>query len=123
MAAKKILIVDDEPDVLLVLGKRLTNAGYNVVKAASGKEGLIKAKAERPDLIILDMMMPGMSGEETAQELNISCETQSIPILFLTALYTKRDESTKGHGVGGQTLFAKPYDPEELLAEVKRRLA
>ena len=122
MTPKKILIVDDEPDVLLVLGKRLMSAGYNVVKAVNGQDGLIKAKAERPDLIILDMMMPGMSGEETAQELNISHETQSIPILFLTALFTKRDESTRGHAVGGQTFFAKPYDPEELLAEVKRRL-
>jgi DNA-binding response OmpR family regulator len=123
MAAKKILIVDDEPDVLLVLGKRLTSSGYDVVKAASGPEGLSKAKAERPDLIILDMMMPGMSGEEVAQELKTDRETRSIPILFLTALFTKRDETTKGHAVGGQTLFAKPYDPEELLAEVKRRLS
>ena len=123
MAAKKILIVDDEPDVLLVLGKRLTSSGYDVVKAASGQAGLIKAKAERPDLIIMDMMMPGMSGEEVAQELKTDRETGSIPILFLTALFTKRDETTKGHAVGGQTFFAKPYDPEELLAEVKRRLA
>ena len=123
MAAKKILIVDDEPDVLLVLGKRLTNAGYDVVKAASGQAGLGKAKTERPDLIILDMMMPGMSGEEVAQELKIDRETRAIPILFLTALFTKRDEAAKGHAAGGQTFFAKPYDPEELLAEVKRRLA
>lgn len=122
MAAKKILIVDDEPDVLLVLGKRLTSAGYDVVKAASGQAGLIKAKAERPDLIILDMMMPEMSGDEVAQELTIDRETQSIPILFLTALFTKRDEAAKGHSAGGQTFFAKPYDPDELLAEVKRRL-
>ena len=123
MATKKILIVDDEPDVLLVLGKRLASSGYDVVKAASGQAGLIKAKAERPDLIIMDMMMPGMSGEEVAQELKTDRETGSIPILFLTALFTKRDETTKGHAVGGQTFFAKPYDPEELLAEVKRRLA
>ena len=123
MAAKKILIIDDEPDVLLVLGKRLTNAGYDVVKAASGQAGLNKAKAERPDLIILDMMMPEMNGDEVAQELAIDRLTQSIPVLFLTALFTKRDESTKGHAVGGQMFFAKPYDPEELLAEVKRRLA
>jgi DNA-binding response OmpR family regulator len=123
MAAKKILIVDDEPDVLLVLGKRLTSSGYDVVKAANGQDGLSKAKAERPDLIILDMMMPGMSGEEVAQELTLDRETRSIPILFLTALFTKRDEAVQGHAAGGQTFFAKPYDPKELLAEVKRRLA
>ena len=122
MAAKKILIVDDEPDVLLVLGKRLTSAGYDVVKAGSGQAGLSKAKTERPDLIILDMMMPEMSGEEVAQELKIGHETRSIPILFLTALFTKRDEAAQGHAAGGQIFFAKPYDPEELLAEVKRLL-
>ena len=122
MAAKKILIVDDEPDVLLVLGKRLTSAGYDVVKAASGRDGLSKARTERPDLIILDMMMPEMSGEEVAQELKIGRETRSIPILFLTALFTKRDEAAQGHAAGGQIFFAKPYDPEELLAEVKRLL-
>ena len=122
MAAKKILIVDDEPDVLLVLGKRLTSAGYDVVKAGSGQAGLSKAKTERPDLIILDMMMPEMSGEEVAQELKIGHETRSIPILFLTALFTKRDEAAQGHAAGGQIFFAKPYDPEELLSEVKRLL-
>ena len=122
MAAKKILIVDDEPDVLLVLGKRLTSAGYDVVKAAGGRDGLSKAKTERPDLIILDMMMPEMSGEEVAQELKIGRETRSIPILFLTALFTKRDEAAQGHAAGGQIFFAKPYDPEELLSEVKRLL-
>jgi len=123
MATKRILIIDDEPDVLLILGKRLATAGYGVIKAASGREGLIRAKVDRPDLIILDMMMPEMSGEEVAQELKADSETRSIPVLFLTALFTKRDETAKGHAVGGQTFFAKPYDPEELLAEVKRRLA
>jgi len=73
----------------------LTSAGYDVVKAGSGQAGLSKAKTERPDLIILDMMMPEMSGEEVAQELKIGRETRSIPILFLTALFTKRDEAPR----------------------------
>jgi len=68
------------------------------------------------------MMMPEMSGEEVAQELKIGHETRSIPILFLTALFTKRDEAAQGHAAGGQIFFAKPYDPEELLSEVKRLL-
>ena len=122
MSAKKILIVDDEPDVLLVLEKRLASAGYQVVKASNGPVGLVLAKAERPDLIILDVMMPEMGGEEVAAELCADPATRTIPVLFLTALFTKRDESSKGHAVGKQTFFAKPYDPQALLAEIKRRL-
>ncbi|MCX5835980.1 MAG: response regulator [Deltaproteobacteria bacterium] len=120
---KEILIVDDEPDILMVLGKRLAGAGYDVIKARSGAEALRLAKTSRPDLIILDLMMPEMSGQETAERLRSDPKLLEVPIIFLTALFTKRDEKSLGHDVAGNTFFAKPYDPEKLLAEIRRILS
>jgi CheY-like chemotaxis protein len=120
---KKILIVDDEPDVLLLLGERLTKVGYNIVKASSGDEAILKAKEESPDLVILDVAMPGMDGSETASILRADLKTRDIPILFLTCLFTKHEEEACGHLFGQNYFIAKPYDVSELLREVEKRVS
>ncbi len=119
---KKILIVDDEPDVLLLLGERLSKAGYDVIKASSGKEAIDVAVAKLPDLIILDIAMPGMDGSEVATVLRTKSETKNIPILFLTCLFTKQEEKTCGHVLGQNFFIAKPYDVNELLTEIQKRV-
>ncbi len=123
MEKKKILIVDDEPDVLLLLGERLSKAGYNVIKASSGKEAIEVAQKTSPDLIVLDIAMPGMDGSEAASILRAKPETKDIPILFLTCLFTKQEEKTCGHVLGQNFFIAKPYDVSELLKEIDKRIA
>jgi len=118
---KKILIVDDQEDVLKVLDKRLSGAGYAVSKAKNGKEALLLAKAEHPDLIILDIIMPEMDGAETAAVLKKDPQTKDIPVIFLTCLFTEKDEK-EGHVVGGKYFIAKPYNPDEMLGIVDRFL-
>jgi two-component system, OmpR family, alkaline phosphatase synthesis response regulator PhoP len=117
---KKILIVDDEGDVLEVLAARLGLAGYQVIKAHNGKEAVERARIELPDLIILDILMPEMGGEEAGEILRSSPATKDIPIIFLTCLFTKQDEKKDGHTLGKNIFVAKPYDVKELLEIVRR---
>ncbi len=119
---KKILVIDDDPDVLEVLGTRLSVAGYRVIKAQSGKEGIDKAKEEPPHLIILDILMPDMGGEEVAEILRTDPATKDTPVIFLTCLYTKRDEQIEGHKVGKNMFVAKPYDSQELLDLIRKTI-
>lgn len=120
---KKILIIDDEEDVLNVLGRRLADTGFRVIRARNGAEGIDKAKKERPNLIILDIWMPGMDGGEVAQRLKQDSQTKDIPIVFLTCLYSKEDEKRIGHDTGKNFVIAKPYNPEELMDILRAHLA
>jgi len=121
MMQKKVLIVDDEEDVLRVVGRRLSDAGYAVIQASNGKEAILLAKKQQPNLIILDIIMPEMDGGEAAQILKSDPLTKNIPILFLTCLLTKEEEKTEKI-IAGSYFIAKPYNPEELMREVKRQL-
>ena len=118
---KKILVVDDEPEVVQLLSLRLVNSGYKVLKAYNGKEALSVAKRENPDLIILDILMPELDGSKTASLLKISPETKDIPIIFLTGLFTKEDEK-KGSIRGNMYVVAKPYDGNQLLKAIKKNI-
>ncbi|MFH1876817.1 MAG: response regulator [Candidatus Omnitrophota bacterium] len=119
---KKILIVDDEEDLLMLLEQRLLANGYSVIKATGGVEAIKLAKEKQPDLVLLDIWMPGVGGVEVAEALKANQETKNIPIVFLTCLYTREDERSKGHIIQGQYFIAKPYDPQELLSEIKGRI-
>ena len=117
--AKKILVVDDERDVVELLKARLEANEYKVITAFSGKEALEKAKSEQPNLIILDIMMPEMDGFEVLRKLRIKAETKNIPVIMLTA----KGETvavTKAGDLGSTDYFTKPYDAEELLNYIKR---
>ncbi len=112
--AKKILVVDDEKNVLMVLGETLSGAGYDVIKADNGSDAIAMARGEHPDLILLDLMMPEMDGSAVAETLENDPATKDIPVIFLTGLLTKEEEKGS-HIRGGKHFIAKPYDAEELL--------
>ena len=118
--AKRILIVDDERDVLSVLGKGLTKRGYSVILADNGGDAIMLAKSEHPDLIVLDILMPGMDGTEVAGKLREDPKTKGIPVMFLTCLYTKGEERENGSTIGNNLMVAKPYDMEELLVGIEK---
>jgi CheY-like chemotaxis protein len=118
----KILLVDDEKDVLLVLTKRLVAQGYIVITADNGHDAITLAKSKAPDLIILDVLMPGMDGGEVAEKLRNDPQTQNIPVIFLTALLAKAEECKEEHTTARSITFAKPVDTEELLSQIKKLL-
>ena len=120
MGKKKILIVDDDKDVLSVLEKRLTAEKYSVITANNGQDAIILAKAQRPDLIMLDIIMPGIDGAEVAGKLREDPETKNIPVIFLTCMLTPEEEKQKRHHVAENIFIAKPYDIKELLSEIKK---
>jgi len=119
---KKILIADDEKDISLILKKRLTAKGYSVITANDGYEALTLAELQLPDLIILDILMPGMEGDEVAEKLKEHPSTKSIPVIFLTAILRKTEDYKGDHIIASNIIFAKPIDTEELLAQIKRLL-
>lgn len=117
----KILIVDDEIDTLLPLQKSLEAEDYLIVGASNGKEALIKAKTEIPDLIILDLMMPEMDGYEVCEKLKKDPLTKNIPVIILTAKDAVRDK-VKGLDIGADDYVTKPFNLKELKARIKSAL-
>ena len=115
---KKILVVDDEPQVIKVIEARLKANGYEVITAADGAQGLQKIKESKPDLIILDILMPGVDGTDMSQTLKLDAETKDIPIIFLTCLIDKNEASDIDHRIGDNLFLAKPFDARELLSMV-----
>lgn len=116
--AEKILIVDDDVDSLKLIGLMLQRHGYEVVAANAGGQGLAKADAERPNLIILDVMMPDMNGLEVCRRLRANPNTQGIPIIMFTAK-TLIDDKVKGFEAGADDYLTKPTHPAELASRVK----
>ncbi|MDD3374146.1 MAG: ATPase, T2SS/T4P/T4SS family [Candidatus Omnitrophica bacterium] len=116
-----ILIVDDEPDIREILGMRLNAAGYSILEAENGAEGVRIAHQKKPDLIIMDVMMPVMDGIIATRRIRAELETAAIPILMLTAKTTKEDE-LEGLDAGADDYLGKPFDDEKLLARVKMLL-
>lgn len=117
MPIKKILVVDDSPTERHVMVELLTKNGYQVVTAESGEEGVIKAKAEKPDLIIMDVVMPGLNGYQATRTLTRDDDTKNIPVLMCTS---KGQETDKIWGLrqGAQDYLVKPVNPEELLGKI-----
>ena len=115
---KKILVVDDETDTLQMITVRLEKSGYTVVSAVDGEECLEKAAGEKPDLILLDVLLPHLSGFMTCKRLKENAETKEIPIIMVTALFGNFIRK-KGLEVGAKYLISKPYDPKDLLWEIE----
>jgi class 3 adenylate cyclase len=115
---EKILVVDDEKVAVAVLGEMLRMADYNVIEAFDGKEALAKVKNYNPDLILLDVRMPGLTGFEVCKIIKENKDTQNIPIVMVTALKQK-DDRIKGIEVGADDFLTKPIDERELLTRVK----
>ena len=121
MASEKILIVDDDEDVLLIVQTILDNAGYTAILARNGREGVEKAIEAKPDLILLDVMMPELSGWEVCTTLKSAPETRPIPIAMLTVKSEIRDLIT-GMQVGADDYITKPFTRKKLLGTVRRLL-
>jgi two-component system phosphate regulon response regulator PhoB len=118
MADNKILVVDDEEDILELVRYNLARDGYRVVCAASGEQALNKAGSEPFDLILLDLMLPGIDGLEVAKKLKNKPETRHIPIIMLTAKGEEADIVT-GLELGADDYVTKPFSPRILVARVK----
>jgi DNA-binding response OmpR family regulator len=121
MDRKRILIIDDEPDFVRVVQLRLEAAGYEVLAAFDGMQGVSFAHKEKPDLIILDIMMPAMHGHRVCEALKKSSKTWTIPIIFLTAKGSKEDQEM-AYKLGAEHFLTKPYDPQVLLETIKKAL-
>ncbi len=119
---EKILVVDDDIDSLKLIGLMLQRNGYEVIAASAGNQALTKAANERPDLIILDIMMPDMNGYEVTRRLRKNPDTQRIPIIMFTAK-TLIDDKVAGFEAGADDYLTKPTHPAELASRVKAILA
>ena len=116
--AKKILIADDEPNIVISLEFLLRREGYEVVVAQDGVEALAQVRAERPDMAILDVMMPHRNGFEVCQDLRQDPEFKDLRIMMLSA--KGRDtEVSKGIALGADVYMTKPFSTKELIAKVK----
>jgi DNA-binding response OmpR family regulator len=119
--AKRILVVDDEENVVRMVKSRLESGGYEVITASDGEEGLIKARANKPDLAILDILMPKLDGGKMAETMKLNDDLKNIPIIFLTCLVEGKEVQNR-HMIGGNLFLAKPFDGKELLAMVGKVL-
>ncbi len=114
----KILAVDDDPDVLFATVRALRNAGYEVIEAASGEECLMLAKKHRPDLILLDVMMPDINGFEVCRRIKSDPELQNMYVMILSSTKTESDSQAEGLEIGADGYIARPFPNRELLARV-----
>ena len=115
---KRILLVDDEADLVKVVKFRLESKGYEVLSAFDGQEGLAKARKEKPDLIILDLMLPKMEGYKVCRMLKFDEKYKNIPIIMFTARAQDFDKKV-GYEVGADEYVTKPFDQEVLLGKIK----
>ncbi|MDD5247022.1 MAG: response regulator [Candidatus Omnitrophica bacterium] len=115
---EKILIVDDEKDIVKMLDYNLKKDGYRVISASDGEDALDLAGREHPDLIVLDLMLPGLDGLEVCKTLKKEGKTASIPIIMLTAK-TQESDKVIGLELGADDYMTKPFSPRELLARIK----
>lgn len=119
---KRILLVDDQPENLRLLKQILDAEGYQLIFARSGREALQRTALERPDLVLLDVMMPDMDGYEVCRQLKADPGMARVPVIFVTALHETADE-TRGFEVGGVDFISKPISRPVLLARVRSQLS
>lgn len=118
---RKILVIEDESDLVEGLRMRLESAGFEMIAAADGAEGLRKARGENPDLIILDIRLPKMDGFKVCRMLKFDEKYEKIPIIMLTARVQQADIAM-GKEAGANAYITKPYKSEELMAKIKELL-
>ena len=122
MAEKhRILLVDDEPSIVKMVGKRLEVDGFEVLLAMDGQEGLHKARTEHPDLIVLDLMLPKLNGYEICTMLKQDARYQKVPIVLFTAKAQEKDEKL-GMECGANAYVRKPFRAQELLDKIRALL-
>jgi CheY-like chemotaxis protein len=117
-----ILVVDDEPDIVRVVSRIMEARGHTVRTAHDGNEALAQVRAERPDVIILDLNLPGMNGFEVTSRLRADESTRTIPIVMMTAAYVSIEDARRGHSSGADEYVVKPFLREVLIHNVERLL-
>jgi len=117
---KKILVVDDDKVFLRLVEYDLSKNGFDVITAPDGEMGILLAKTQKPDLILLDINMPDIEGGDVVTILEDNPQTQDIPIIFVTALLTKQEEIRRQNMMGKHSFFSKPYKLERLLEEIDK---
>ncbi len=115
----KVLVCDDERHIVRLIQVNLERQGYTVVTAFDGKEGLEKIRSEKPDMVVLDVMMPYMDGFEVLKTIRREPETENLPVIMLTAKAQDKDVF-EGYHYGADMYLTKPFNPMELVAFVKR---
>lgn len=118
---KKILVVDDEPDILQVVTKRLILSGFEIITASDGQEALDKARKEAPDLIILDLMLPKIDGYKVCGLLKRDSRYANTPVILFTAR-AQEDDMKMGQEVSADAYITKPFEPQVLLDKIKELL-
>jgi DNA-binding response OmpR family regulator len=118
----KVVIADDDEDILELVAFRLERAGYEVITAADGREALDRVREHLPQLVVLDVMMPGLSGYEVTREIRADDATRDIPVILLTARVQEADVN-RGFEAGADDYLRKPFSPRELRARVEAILA
>jgi len=118
VAKPKILVIEDEPDILEVIQYNLEREGAKVITCRNGEQGLSRIRTDNPDLVVLDLMLPGMDGVEVCRQVKADPVTRDIPVIMVTA---KGEESdvVLGLGIGADDYITKPFSPKELVARVK----
>jgi two-component system, OmpR family, phosphate regulon response regulator PhoB len=117
-AVPRILVVEDEPDIAALIAYQLTREGFRVETASSGDQALAAMNREVPDLLVLDRMLPGLSGDEVLRSLRAEIATQSLPVLVLTAKREQEDR-IQGLELGADDYLTKPFSPRELVLRVQ----
>jgi DNA-binding response OmpR family regulator len=120
--SRTVLVADDDEDILVLVSYRLERAGYEVLLARDGPSALATAQERKPDLAILDVMMPGLNGYEVTQRLRADPATAQIPVILLTARVQETDVD-RGFEAGADDYLRKPFSPRELRARVQAILA
>jgi twitching motility two-component system response regulator PilH len=118
---KRILLIDDSPQILTLYYDVLTAHGFNVITANNGQAGIVAAQKQQPDLILLDVVMPGIDGPETSQQLLADPKTANIPVMFMTSMITEQEE-VAARGQGGRAFISKGSEPSEIVKKVRQAL-
>ena len=118
MPGKRILVIEDHEENRRLLRDLLTSFGYELIEAVTGEEGLRAAEAERPDLILMDIQLPGMDGYETTRRIKAKQALNHIPVIAVTS-YALSGDDVKAFAAGCDAYVTKPFDPAELLEKIR----
>ena len=119
--SKVILVVEDQEDNRRIMRDLLTSVGYEVIEAVTGEEGVATAEIQRPDLILMDIQLPGLDGYEATRQIKANPDLEHIPILVVTS-YALSGDDVKAFEAGCNAYVSKPFSPRELLAKIREYL-
>jgi len=120
--SKRVLVIEDQEDNRRIMRDLLTSAGYEMIEAVTGEEGLTLAEAQRPDLILMDIQLPGVDGYETTRRIKANPALHQIPVIAVTS-YALSGDDAKAMAAGCDAYVTKPFSPRALLATIREYLA